>query len=119
MNKKLLYFIISLEVILSLCSACDYQHRQFEQVVKEWSGKTIFFPKNIVFTKYASDTIEPPSIDTDYKILLYINNSGCMNCRMNLSGWESFMKSIDTITSVTISFLFFIYPDDINNISSH
>ncbi len=113
--RCLLCFILLLENVL-LFFACDSQHRQFEQIVKEWNNKTIIFPENMVFTKYTSDTIVSPSMDTDYKILMYINNSGCMNCRMNLLGWESFIKSIDTITTASVSFLFFIYPDDINNI---
>ena len=46
--------ILLLTIFLSACQ--DKQKEIITLLVKEWQGKQILFPENMVFTRFASDT---------------------------------------------------------------
>ena len=52
--KPLDLIILLLTIFLSACQ--DKQKEIITLLVKEWQGKQILFPENMVFTRFASDT---------------------------------------------------------------
>ena len=106
------YFIF---LILIACLSCGKQKSDNEllPIVKEWYGKEIQFPDHPVFTLYGKDTVDysMPQSST-YKVLVYTDSTGCVDCKLQLQKWQEFMKYTHSISNGEISFLFFFYPKD-------
>jgi hypothetical protein len=49
-------------------------------------------------------------LDAEYKVLLYVDSSGCSSCRLKLSQWETLMSESDSLFHGNLSFLFFFQP---------
>jgi hypothetical protein len=49
-------------------------------------------------------------LDAEYKVLLYVDSSGCSSCRLKLSQWETLMSEADSLFWGNVSFLFFFQP---------
>ena len=67
------------------------------------------FPARPVFTIQGKDTVEYP-IQNAYKILTYIDSTGCTSCKLKLAEWEKFITVVDSIRPHTVQFLFFLCP---------
>ncbi len=78
-------------------------------------GTQILFPEQLVFTQYASDTVAYtiPS-DVPYKVVVYVDSTGCTDCKLELFRWQKLMEHIDTLKSRHIPFLFFFQPKQEN-----
>ena len=68
--------------------------------------KIIFTPLNAKIM--GEDTIIPHILDHKYKILTYIDTTGCTACRLKLFDWKLFIKELNTF-SEDIAFLFVIH----------
>lgn len=98
-------------VILILFSSCQNSNKnEIISLVKEWEGKEILFPTGSVFTILERDTVEHAKNDVDYKIVTYVDSTGCMSCKLQLSRWKEFILELDTISPKKIPFLFYFYP---------
>lgn len=78
--KPLDLIILLLTVSLSACQ--DKQKEAITLLVKEWQGKQILFPENIVFTRFASDTTNFVIPTSDYKVLVFVDSIGCTSCKL-------------------------------------
>jgi hypothetical protein len=101
-------------IVSTLCYSCKNNRKQteIEQTVSEWTGKQIKFPVNYqccVFGKDTVDDICTELFDKDYKILLYIDSTGCTSCRFHLEEWQVIMQDMSSYAE-KVSFLFFFYP---------
>lgn len=82
--------IISILLIFSLlpgtmaCSEKAKQSEAIEQQVAEWLGRQIQFPSDMVFMRYAMDTVPFNMQASDYKILVYTDSTGCAECKLQL-----------------------------------
>jgi len=76
-------------------------------LVYEWQGKEILFPENVVYTRYVTDTVEYELPQSEYKILMYVDPIGCINCKLQLNEWKEFMHQIDSAAIGEIPFLFY------------
>ena len=56
--------------------------------------KIIFTPLNAKIM--GEDTIIPHILDHKYKILTYIDTTGCTACRLKLFDWKLFIKELNT-----------------------
>ena len=101
--KPLDLIILLLTIFLSACQ--DKQKEIITLLVKEWQGKQILFPENMVFTRFASDTTNFVIPTSDYKVLVFVDSIGCTSCKLQLSRWKEFIRYTD-------SFLFFFQFDD-------
>ena len=108
--KPLDLIILLLTVSLSACQ--DKQKEAITLLVKEWQGKQILFPENIVFTRFASDTTNFVIPTSDYKVLVFVDSIGCTSCKLQLSRWKEFIRYTDSISQKNIPFLFFFQFDD-------
>ena len=102
--------ILLLTIFLSACQ--DKQKEIITLLVKEWQGKQILFPENMVFTRFASDTTNFVIPTSDYKVLVFVDSIGCTSCKLQLSRWKEFIRYTDSISQKNIPFLFFFYFDD-------
>ncbi len=111
-NNNLFSYLLIL--LLSLSFSCSSRDRGITSLYQEWSQKRIKLPGNIVFTKYIRDSIDY-NINTNCKILLYVDSSGCTMCKLKLYEWSSFMSEIKNIAGDQVSFVFTIYPNNKKN----
>ncbi len=107
-----IFIVFSLFMSMSYISCKDTKKEKIALLVKEWQNREILFPSNIVFTRYITDTIDYKIPESDYKILTYVNQSGCVGCQLQLDKWISFIAEVDSFSSKTIPFLFFFNHDD-------
>ena len=78
-------------------------------LLQKWIGKELSLPARSVFTIQGKDTVEYP-IQNTYKILTYIDSTGCTSCKLKLAEWEKFITVVDSIRPHTVQFLFFLCP---------
>ena len=108
--KPLDLIILLLTIFLSACQ--DKQKEIITLLVKEWQGKQILFPENMVFTRFASDTTNFVIPTSDYKVLVFVDSIGCTSCKLQSSRWKEFIRYTDSISQKNIPFLFFFQFDD-------
>jgi hypothetical protein len=94
---KFISFCIFFSLLIFSCQT-DKKKENITQLVTEWQGKEIVFPKNIVFTRYLTDTTNYRVPDSDYKILVYVDSTGCTSCKLQLSKWKEWIAYTDSIT---------------------
>lgn len=81
-------------------------------IVKEWYGKEVKFPDHPVFTLYGKDTVDYSIPKSPYKVLVYVDSSGCVDCKLQLQKWQELIKYTNSISDGEIPFLFFFFPKD-------
>ena len=101
--KPLDLIILLLTIFLSTCQ--DKQKEIITLLVKEWQGKQILFPENMVFTRFASDTTNFVIPTSDYKVLVFVDSIGCTSCKLQLSRWKEFIRYTDSIISFEFAVL--------------
>ncbi len=111
-TMKIRIFIISLIFILTSCR----NQNQLSLLVKEWQGKEIIFPSDLVFTKYAKDTIDYKIPKSDLKIVLYIDSMGCTNCKLKLAKWRMLIGEVNSLASQKVPFVFIFQPKELKNL---
>jgi len=85
--------------------------------VTEWQGKKIIFPDDLIFTRYITDTTDYQIPDSEYKVLVYVDSLGCLDCKLQLNVWKSFIERIDSLTQEAIPFLFFFNNRDYREVN--
>ena len=78
---KLVLLLIPL--VLSLLSCNGRREYDVMRIVEEWEGKEIIFPDSLSFMRYGIEPVDF-SIGTGYKILVYVDSTGCASCKMQL-----------------------------------
>ncbi len=114
MRKTLIYFFV-FQVFIVACK--ESSKERLIQDIKTWQGKEIKFPKDLVFTKYAKDTVNYAISNSKYKVLLYVDSTGCTGCKLKLHKWNRFIAEVDSLSSMEVSFLFFFQPKDTRELS--
>jgi hypothetical protein len=107
--------VILLSVILFVSFQCkeNKKHAEASRVVKEWMGKTIQFPEDAQCNILGKDTIPglcSGAFHKEYKILLYVDSSGCSSCRLRLFQWQQLIEEAGRLFEGSLSFLFFFQP---------
>lgn len=106
MNKLCL---ISLLILLLFCS-CK-RNDKIERLLEEWVNKKIIFPVSLETRILGRDTVCPDLFHNEFKLLVYIDSTGCTPCRLRLYAWSLFIQECEQISN-NISFLFFINSKD-------
>ncbi|MDR0605734.1 MAG: hypothetical protein LBG80_15685, partial [Bacteroidales bacterium] len=103
---------LSLLIVFFLLNSVACKNRktsEADHIVKEWIGKQIQLPdiKPIIpYLRMKKDTVLLKSDDKEYKILLYIDSTGCTKCNLNLNIWESYIKELN----FKVNFMFYFHP---------
>lgn len=104
--------ILSLFLVVSFCACNHPDQKKVKKLVDEWQGKEILFPDNSVFTYYGKDTVPGFPAGSGYKILMYVDTTGCMSCRLQLERWSQWIAYLDTASAFPVSYLFYFHPKD-------
>jgi hypothetical protein len=99
-------------IVFSICvSSCkdNDSEKEARKIIVEWVGKTIEFPSNMTMSVYGKDTLFSDFQSTPYKILLYVDSTGCTSCKLKLQEWKKLINEADTSIS-NLSFVFCFQP---------
>lgn len=111
-NKYIYYAICFVSMMISFsCNSRLNKEKEIENLIMRWEGRTIQFPKSSVFSIFGRDTILSNYLDSDYKVVIYADNLGCINCKLKLSAWKKMISEFNKISDCKISFLFYLYPN--------
>jgi hypothetical protein len=113
-DRKMKNGIVLLMMFLAFF-ACkeDKKRTEIGQIVNEWTGKEIRFPDDFQCNVWGKDTASvlcAGLMDTEYKILLYIDSAGCSSCRLKLFLWKQLITEADSLFEGKLSFLLFFQP---------
>ena len=101
--KPLLY-ILSIFFLLTTCK--EDKKDQFARLVQEWQGKEIVFPQDMAFTRFVTEPMEYRIPDAEYKVLIYVDSTGCTSCKLQLPKWKELIAHVDSATNSNIPFIF-------------
>jgi len=108
--KTRIVLILSLTILLLTSSCQNKKEREAKKIVTEWIGKKIQIPDNIMFSVQGKDTTCPDLLKKPYKILLYVDSTGCLSCRLKLPDWKILMNEVDSIAPGKIGFIYIFQP---------
>lgn len=101
-------FLLMLLLFLSLIFSCqDGKRSQIISLLQEWEGKEIIFPEKSIISIQYSDTLSQLLIDSEYKILTYIDSAGCTDCKLKLFLWNKLIHAVDSLNGMNVSFIFY------------
>lgn len=108
--KQLLFYFILIEVGLFTFSCKNKNIDKAEEIVREWIGKSIVFPTSsmCVSLNKRIDCILPES--TPYKILIYMDSTGCTDCKLQLHKWSTLINESKKEMLGLVNFQFYIHP---------
>ena len=107
--KRLLYILF----LLFLLAACrENKKDQFARLVQEWQGKEIVFPQDMAFTRFVTEQVEYRIPDAEYKVLIYVDSTGCTSCKLQLPKWKELIAHVDSATNGSIPFIFVFQSKD-------
>ena len=79
-------------------------------IVKEWTGKEVKFPAGLSCTSLGEDMTCLDLYSDSYKILLFVDSTGCTSCRLKLSEWKRIMLEADSAFTRSPEFIFIFQP---------
>lgn len=106
------YFTTILFMTFLLYSCTNSKKEVITRLVTEWQGKEITLPDSAIFTIQGKDTVDV-DLDSKYKILVYVDSTGCTSCRLQLHKWKEFITEVDSITHHSVQFLFYLTPKNV------
>lgn len=118
---RIIFLTILLVVFIFSFTGCKKQRQKAEikSIVEEWVGKEIKFPDSFqcsLLGKNASYMLCADLLQTEFKILLYVDSTGCTNCKLQLLEWNDLINELYRIQGNNLSFLFFFHPKDITEL---
>ena len=119
-NRRLLFFSL-LFIAFFIYSCKDHKKREeVAKIVNEWIGKEIRFPENAPCYVSGKDTLQElcnEHFQKEYKILLYVDSTGCSSCRLKLFEWKQLMEEADSLFQGKVGFLLFFQPKSVKDMS--
>ena len=106
-----IFICFCLFILACSCSESSRKKGDTAQVISEWTGKEIRFPANIPCYVLGKDTLPElcrDSFQKEFKILLYVDSTGCTDCRLKLSSWKRLMAEADSLFPGKLSYLFYL-----------
>ena len=108
MCKNILYRITQL-LLLTMIS-CSGSNKEQQDIVAEWVGKEIVIPEGLGF-QVGNIPVDCDFDAADFKIVTYVDSTGCTNCRMKLKDWEKVINSFKSSPDVDVNFLMIVGSD--------
>ena len=110
------FFIVCLLLSFLLLGCKKHQQKvTATQTIIEWTGRQIQYPDSYQCNLGGKDTslaLCTPLLNKEYRVLLYIDSSGCTRCKLRFPQWKQLIREADSISEGKVSFLFFIYQQD-------
>ena len=110
-------------IFFSFLSSCKKNSKKEDiaKVVKEWTGKKIKFPDNVSCFVLGKDSLFElceDCIHKEYKILLYVDSSGCDVCKLDLYEWDKVIKESENLFPNKVGFLLFLQPNNLEEMAN-
>lgn len=94
-------------LLLSLVVFCTCTKKNPSTVVEEFAGQEIVMPDELIYI-ISGNPHELDFSDADFKILTYLDSTGCTRCKMKLPLWSEFLDELQGATDCDINFLMLI-----------
>lgn len=114
-GKSLGIYLIILMLVPSWISCTNKHNEEIAALVNYWKGKEIIFPMSSTFMQ-SKDTVDF-SLEGQYKILSYVDSTGCVSCKLKLSEWKELIEVIDSVNP-SVKVLFFFAPEKTKDVYS-
>lgn len=108
--KTLAYTSMLMAAIIAL-EACGSHRSEQQTIVEEWIGKEIVMPGELTF-QIQDTPIDYDFNNADFKIITYIDSTGCTNCKMKLREWDKVINEFKSDPDVDVEFLMVINSKD-------
>lgn len=112
-GKSLGICLIILMFVPLWISCINKQNEEIATLVKYWKDKEIIFPMSSTFVQ-SKDTIDF-SLEAQYKILSYVDSTGCVSCKLKLTEWKNFIHVIDSVNP-SVKVIFFFAPEKMKDV---
>lgn len=109
MKRKIWFSVFLYALLFSSC--IQWKDKIISNATEsEWMGQHINFPDDVKCSFMGLDTtcIDPNS--TPYKVMVYIDSTGCTSCRFKLYLWEGLMRKAKTELPGKLNFQFYLQP---------
>lgn len=74
----------------------------------DWIGRKVVFPDSISFISTSTNSISDYNIiNAKYKVLVYIDSTGCTSCQLGLVEWKAFIDRCES-SNFDVGFVFVI-----------
>lgn len=106
---------ISVLVALVLMIACKSasSDKVVGDIINSWIDKEIIFPQNLLFMELKRDTFDSQRLlEQNYKILTYIDSTGCTICKLKLYEWKKTIAEMNSAANSSVPVLFVMCPKD-------
>ncbi len=110
LERTIMKCVYLFSAILILYSCTESEKDKITRLVKEWEGKEIVFPADLIYTKLGKDTVDYQMPINDFTILHYIDSVGCTSCKLHLTQWKEMMTQLSSICDLSIDFQFIFHP---------
>ncbi|MDD4404804.1 MAG: DUF1573 domain-containing protein [Parabacteroides sp.] len=109
--------LIPLFILLFFFSCKESDKERITRLMVQWQGKEVQFPSKMIFTKFASDTVDYQIPQSDYKIVVYVDSIGCTSCKLQLAKWKELIVTLDSVTGGSVPVLFFFQSNNVREIT--
>lgn len=111
MNKAAFLAVLLALVMLGACTKRSKQRA----VVEEWVGKELIMPDELTF-QIQDIPINYDFNNADFKIVTYIDSTGCTNCKMKLPLWDKVINELKVDVDTDVNFLMIVGSNDLGGV---
>lgn len=83
--------------MLCIFISCNTSEQRIKKIVNHWAGKEIVFSDSLAMKIFGKDTCGDLLSAYKYKILNYIDTSGCGECQLKFYEWKKLQDKIDSL----------------------
>ena len=100
--------ILTIICVLSLFYCMEKKRDKNAQIIRAWIDKTITLPdlEPVIPFGKMPDSLQLYSGNREYKILLYVDSTGCTQCKLHMNIWKTYMKGFYQ----KADFMFYFHP---------
>ncbi|MDE7459246.1 MAG: DUF1573 domain-containing protein [Muribaculaceae bacterium] len=92
-------------------SSCNDKRAAHTNIIAEWVGREIVMPDDLVY-QIQDDTIDLDLSRPDFKIINYIDSTGCTSCRMKLTMWSDLINELKSLPDVDVEVIMIVNSID-------
>lgn len=104
-----------MSVVTLICS-CNSSDSRHDAIVNEMIGIEMNFPEELQF-QIKDTPIDYDFESADFKIVTYIDSTGCSPCRLKLAEWDEIINDLKTRENPSVNFLMILDKMDTTSIS--
>ena len=110
MNHYPIILTLLVSAATLLTSNCNDKRAAHTNIIAEWVGREIVIPDDLVY-QIKEDTIDLDLSRPDFKIISYVDSTGCTSCRMKLTMWSELINELKSLPDVDVEVIMIINTD--------